>query len=54
VEALLPEFSEDLLRMLNSIREERRGVREEYRGEYEKTEKRIMRALETTRKIKRP
>lgn len=53
VEDLLPEFGEDLLKMLNAIREERKSVREEYRGEYEKTEKRIMRALEATRKIKR-
>lgn len=53
IESLLPEFNEDLLGMLNAIREERKGVREEFRAEYEKTEKRIMKALDTARKIEK-
>ena len=53
LESLLPDFNEDLLQMLNEIREERKGVREEFRAEYEKTEKRIMKALDIARKIEK-
>jgi hypothetical protein len=53
IDTLLPEFGEDLLKMLNFIREERKSVRDEFRGQYELIEKRIMRALEASRKIKK-
>jgi hypothetical protein len=53
VESLLPEFNEDLLQMLNTIREERKKVREEFRAEYEKTEKRRMKALDIARKVEK-